>query len=196
MAFDAAPLAAFAFATSITPGPNNLMLMSSGARFGLRRTTPHLLGVTLGFGLLALCVALGLAQIFNAFPMAEIVMKGLSAAFILYLASKIAQSGGGEEAESKERPLSFAGALLFQWINPKCWAMALTAMTVYAPTEGEIVPIVGAISLFCMVNLPCCWTWAAAGAPIFRWLKRPGQRRAFNVTMATLLVISMVPMIS
>ena len=195
MISEAAPLAAFAFAASITPGPNNLMLMSSGARFGLRRTLPHVIGVTFGFGVLALCVGQGLAQILQAAPALEVVMKAASAVFILYLAYKIARSGQAKAKTASDRPMSLLSAAAFQWINPKAWAMALTAMTVYAPSEASFLALVATAGLFCAVNLPCCSAWAATGGAIARRLKAPGRQRAFNCVMAGLLVLSMAPLL-
>lgn len=198
MIIDAAPLAAFAFATSITPGPNNLMLMSSGARFGLRRTTPHMLGVTIGFGVIAIAAGLGLARALEAEPSLRFVMTGVAAGFMLYLAWRLATAPdtgalGAEEAEG--RPLSFLEAALFQWVNPKTWAMALSAMTLYTPEEPSLGVILAAAAVFCAVNLPCVGVWAAAGVRLVGLLRAPGQRRVFNRVMAALLALSVAPML-
>lgn len=194
MPIDAAPLIAFAFATSITPGPNNLMLMASGARFGLRRTTPHLLGVTLGFGVLALALGFGLGQALQTLPTLRAVMTVAALSFMLYLAWKVATAGDAAEPAADARPLSFFGAVLFQWINPKTWAMALSVVTLYA---ADVAPIylIAAVALFCAVNLPCCGAWAVAGRHIARLLRRPYQRRAFNISMAVLMIASMAPVL-
>ncbi|MCI4665888.1 MAG: LysE family translocator [Neomegalonema sp.] len=195
MTLDAFPLAAFAFATSITPGPNNLMLMASGARFGLRRTTPHLLGVTLGFGVLTIAAGLGVATMVQAAPEAKFVMQAAAAAFVLYLAWKIISAHETAQAAAGAAPLSFLQAAAFQWINPKGWAMALTAITAYTPSDAPLGVIVAAAAVFCVVNFPCVGAWAAAGVRIFSWLKSPGQRRVFNWLMAGFLVASMAPIV-
>lgn len=189
MLIDAAPLAAFAFASSITPGPNNLMLLASGARFGVRRSAPHMLGVSLGFGVLALCVGFGLARVFDAAPWLETVMKVLAAGFILYLAWKVATAETSEGPSAADAPLTFLQAALFQWINPKAWAMALTAMTIYVAADTPWA-VLGAAAIFCAVNFPCILVWTAAGKEIARVLGRPSRRRAFNIAMAVLMVAS------
>ncbi|MEM8977490.1 MAG: LysE family translocator, partial [Pseudomonadota bacterium] len=128
-------LAAFALVTSITPGPNNLMLMASGANYGFHRTIPHMLGIGLGFVLMVMLVGLGVIQVFDAYPLAYTLLKIVSMAYLLYLAWKIATSSPPSEAGETGRPITFLQAALFQWINPKAWAMALTAISVYTPSQ-------------------------------------------------------------
>ena len=123
-------LVTFAFVTSITPGPNNLMLMASGANFGVRRTVPHMLGVALGFVFMAVLVGAGLAQAFMAVPQLYTALKVASVAYLLYLAWKIAMAPPPGETARPGRPMTFLAAAAFQWINPKAWAMALTAVSV------------------------------------------------------------------
>ncbi|MEO1274742.1 MAG: LysE family translocator, partial [Pseudomonadota bacterium] len=122
------PLAAFAFATSITPGPNNLMLMASGANFGIRRTVPHMLGVGIGFGLMVVLVGLGVMRIFEAAPWVQTVLRAAGLCYVAWLAISIARAAAPEEAGSDGTPFSFTAAAAVQWINPKAWAMALTAI--------------------------------------------------------------------
>jgi len=119
-------LAAFAFVTSITPGPNNLMLMASGANFGFRRTIPHMLGVGLGFTVMIVLVGVGLAQIFEAYPEARTALKIISVIYLLYLAWKIANAAAPTSAEEAGTPITFIQAALFQWVNPKAWSMAFS----------------------------------------------------------------------
>ena len=189
-----AALAAFAFVTSITPGPNNLMLMASGANFGVRRTVPHMLGVALGFVLMAVLVGAGLAQVFTAVPQAYTGLKVLSVAYLLYLAWRIATAPPPGEAARAGRPMSFIAAAAFQWVNPKAWAMALTAVSVYAPSQS-----LGGIGLvavvFGIVNLPSVGVWAALGQGMRRVLTNPRRMRVFNVGMAALLVASLAPVL-
>jgi threonine/homoserine/homoserine lactone efflux protein len=190
-----AALALFAFVTSITPGPNNLMLMASGANFGLRRTVPHMLGVGLGFVAMAIGVGVGLMQVFDALPAAYDVLRALGAAYMLRLAWKIAHAAPPEGGEATGRPMSFLAACAFQWVNVKAWAMAVTAVSLYAPSRSwEAVALVAAV--FGAVNLPSVSLWAVLGVQMRRWLRSPRRLRAFNWTMAALLVASLWPMLN
>jgi threonine/homoserine/homoserine lactone efflux protein len=188
-------LTGFAFATSVTPGPNNMMLLASGANFGLRRTVPHMLGISLGHALMVFVVGLGLAGLFLAEPRLFMVLKLVSVAYMLWLAWKIATAAPPRPGEVKGRPFTFLQAAAFQWVNPKAWAMALTAVTVYAP-GGEVWPTAAVAGVFAMVNLPSVAVWAAMGQALRRWLDTPGRLRVFNGAMAVLLVLSLWPVLS
>lgn len=188
-------LVAFAFVTSITPGPNNLMLMASGANFGFRRTLPHMLGVSLGFAAMALVIGLGLAELFQRVPETLIALKIVSVAFLLYLAWKIATAAGVGEGAENGRPMTFLQAAAFQWVNPKAWAMALTAVSVYAPSQ-TLGAIASVAIIFAAVNLPSVASWAALGLGIRRALSDPARLRAFNWVMAGLLVATLWPVLA
>ncbi len=186
-------LALFAFVSSITPGPNNLMLMSSGLNYGFRMTLPHLLGVAIGFTLMVVLVGLGVMTLFDSFPMSYQILKVLSIAYLLYLAGKIALSSNADaNSFSKSKPMTFIQAALFQWVNPKAWTMALTAITIYAPSRNLAAILLVAL-VFGLVNLPCVSLWVATGKRMQVILKEPKHLRAFNVTMALLLVMSLYP---
>lgn len=192
-------LAAFAFVTSITPGPNNLMLMASGATFGVRRTVPHMLGVALGFVAMAALIGAGLGQAFAAVPQLYAVLKVASIAYLVFLAWKIAMAPpSSEEKQGRTaragRPMTFLAAAAFQWVNPKAWAMALTATSVYAPSQ-TIGGIAAVAAVFGAVNLPSVGAWAVMGQEMRRVLTSPARLRAFNVLMAVLLVASLVPVL-
>lgn len=187
-------LVAFAFVTSITPGPNNLMLMASGANFGFRRTIPHMLGVAIGFVVMAVLVGAGLMRIFDAFPVTYLILKILSVLYLLYLAWKIANASKPRQFEKRATPISFLQAALFQWVNPKAWAMALTAISVYAPTQTFQAILVVA-GVFGAINLPSVSCWAILGQQMQRFLNSPARLRGFNVTMAVLLVASLYPVL-
>lgn len=187
-------LIAFAFVTSITPGPNNLMLMASGANFGFRRTVPHMLGISIGFIVMVLLIGVGLVQIFDAFPVAYTVMKFLSVAFLLYLAWKIATAAPIHGVGEVGKPFSFIQAALFQWVNPKAWAMALSAIAAYAP-DKEITSIALVAVVFGAVNLPSISFWTTMGKQAQKVLTNPARLRAFNWTMAGLLIASLVPVL-
>ncbi len=195
-------LVAFALVSSITPGPNNLMLMASGANFGVRRTVPHMLGVALGFVLMVALVGIGLVGVFEAYPVSYTLLKVVSVAYLLWLAWRIANSAPPETAKTGEtvetgeggQPMTFLEAALFQWVNPKAWAMALTAVTVYAPSRS-----LGAILLvacvFGAVNLPSVGSWAVLGQQMRRVLTNRTRLRVFNAAMALLLVASLLPVV-
>ncbi|MEL6464746.1 MAG: LysE family translocator [Pseudomonadota bacterium] len=187
-------LAAFALVSSITPGPNNLMLMASGANFGFRRTIPHMLGVGLGFVFMVLLVGAGLVQVFDAYPISHTVLKVASVSYLLYLAAKIATAAPISDDDKAGTPLTFLQAAAFQWVNPKAWTMALTAVTVYTPdtTFGAIV-IVGVV--FGAINLPAVSSWTLLGQQMARLLTNPARLAAFNWIMAALLIASLYPVL-
>lgn len=183
-------LAIFAMGTSITPGPNNLMLMASGANFGFQRTIPHMLGISIGHGFMIVVIGLGLIQLFDAYPLLHTTMQVLSVAYLLFLAWKIANAAPPIEGEAAGRPFSFLQAVGFQWVNPKGWFMALTAITVYAPSESLVAIAIVAL-IFSSVNLPSIVIWVCLGQSLRRFLTNHARLRAFNWTMAALLVASL-----
>ena len=187
-------LAAFALATSITPGPNNLMLMTSGANFGVRRTLPHLAGVFLGFVLMVAVVGAGVGQVLAAHPLIADGMGVIALVYVVWLAVRVARSAPDGMAKQERRPMSFLGAVLFQWVNPKGWAMALTAVSVYAPLPG-VEGVVLVALVFGAVNLPSVSLWMVAGVHLRRLLGTPLRVRSFNAVMAVLLLASAVPML-
>ena len=187
-------LALFAFVSSITPGPNNLMLMASGANFGFRRTIPHMLGVALGFVFMVLMVGVGLVQVFDAFPVSYTVLKVVSVLYLLWLAWKIANAGPAEASGDSGTPMTFVQAAAFQWVNPKAWAMALTAISAYTPEQTmTAILLVGVV--FGAINLPSVGSWTVLGQQMARFLTNPRRLIAFNWTMAGLLVASLYPVI-
>ena len=188
-------LAGFALATLYTPGPNNLMLMASGANYGLRRTVPHLLGVALGFPVLAICVGLGLAAAFEAFPALGTVMKVIAVAFLIWLAWKVATAAPPGSATVEGRPLTFLQATAFQWVNPKAWAMALGAMAAYAATGGALRVVLVAF-IFAIFGIGSAVAWTLLGTQIRRLMSTPTRLRIFNYTMAALLLASLWPVMS
>ena len=190
-----AALAAFALVSSITPGPNNMMLMASGANFGLRRTVPHALGVGFGFTLMIVLVGVGLMGLFDLFPVLNLILKIISVAYLLWLAWKIANAGAPSGGDSpRGRPMSFGQAGLFQWVNPKAWSMALTAIALYAP-DRNVAAVLLVAAIFGIINLPSTSLWAVMGVSLRGWLSSPARLRAFNWTMAALLVGSLALLI-
>ena len=188
-------LAVFMLASSITPGPNNLMLMASGANFGWRRTLPHMFGVALGFTLMVLLVGVGLVQVFDAFPVSYRILKVASILYLLFLAWKIATAAAPEgQSGAGGTPFGFIQAALFQWVNPKAWSMALTAVSVYSPSRSTAaIALVAAV--VGIVNLPCVSVWMVLGQQLQRVLTSTTRLRVFNLTMAVLLVLSLYPVL-
>lgn len=182
-------LAGFAFVSSVTPGPNNLMVLSSGANFGFRRTVPHVLGISLGHGFLILCVGLGLAALLQALPVLGTALRIGALVYMTWLAWKIATAAPIQRGKASGAPLTFFQAAAFQWINPKGWSMAITAIAAYANTglNGVLVVVVA----FVAVNLPSVSLWAALGTQVARLLETPRHLRMFNWTMAALLMASL-----
>jgi threonine/homoserine/homoserine lactone efflux protein len=187
-------LAAYAFVTSVTPGPNNIMLLASGVNFGFRRTLPHMLGIALGHAFMVFVVGMGLVGVFISYPPARTALTVISIAYMLWLAWKIAHAAPPDGASSKARPLTFLQAAAFQWVNPKAWIMSLGAVTLYAPGQ-EWLAVAWVALVFVMVNFPSVSIWAMAGVGLRRVLQRPPLLRAFNYTMAALLVLSLYPVV-
>jgi threonine/homoserine/homoserine lactone efflux protein len=189
-------LLAFAFVSSATPGPNNLMLMASGTNFGFVRTIPHMLGVSLGFVLMVILVGLGLAKLFEAVPVLRLALKIGSVGYLIYLAWKIATSSAPKgEDTSVAKPMTFLQAALFQWVNPKAWTMALGAVSVYVPATNPIMGLFIVAAVFGAINLPVVSGWAAMGVQLRRFLQEPVKLRIFNLTAAVLLLASLYPVI-
>jgi threonine/homoserine/homoserine lactone efflux protein len=186
----------FALVASITPGPNNLMMMASGATFGLKRSAPHMAGVVLGFGAMTLAVGLGLAEVLKASPALFAVLRWAAAAYILYIAYRMITAKGPGVAVTGEKPMSFLGAVAFQWINPKAWVMALGALGTYAEPSHFLVDVAIIAVVFMIINVPCALTWTGFGTGIRRWFRKPIHLKAFNWTMATLLVASLYPLVT
>ncbi|WFC62204.1 LysE family translocator [Pseudomonas sp. REST10] len=186
----------FAFVTSVTPGPNNMMLLASGVNFGLRRSIPHMLGISLGFMLLVTATGLGLGQLFERVPVLHEVLRYVGAAYLLYLAWKIAQAGAPQSRENPTaKPFTFLQAAAFQWVNPKAWIMAIGAITTYTPQDGFFSNVLLIAALFALVNCPSVGLWTVAGSLLRNWLDNPRLLRAFNIGMALLLVASLYPIL-
>lgn len=185
----------FALVSSITPGPNNLMLMNSGATFGIKKTIPHLLGVVFGFILMVMLVGLGIMQIFELYPISNDILKITSVSYLLYLSFKIATSTKAPSSNNTNtKPFSFVQGALFQWVNPKAWTMALTAISIYASsTDFDAVLFVALI--FGIINLPSISVWVFLGKKIQFLLTSHKRLRAFNMTMALLLIGSLYPVV-
>ncbi|MCF7779402.1 LysE family translocator [Sulfitobacter sp. M220] len=187
-------LLAFAFVATVTPGPNNLMLMTSGANFGFRRTLPHMLGIVGGVSIMALLVGAGLMALFDAVPALNLVLKVVSVGYLLWLAFKIGTAAPVEERDADNHPMTVLQAATFQWVNPKAWAMCLSAITLYAP-DRSLLSVAIVSGAFAVVCFPAISVWAWLGTVVRQWLSNEAKLRVFNITMAALLVASLYPVL-
>ena len=186
-------LSVFAFVASITPGPNNLMLMASGANYGYLRTIPHMAGVVVGFTTMLLLVGVGLIKIFDTVPASYLVLKVVSIVYLVYLAWRIATAAApGEASAEGGKPFTFLQAALFQWVNPKAWTIGLTAITVYAPTRS-LGAILLLMIIFTAVTGPSISLWTLVGQQLRSLLTNKMRLRVFNGLMAALLIASLYP---
>jgi threonine/homoserine/homoserine lactone efflux protein len=195
MIVDPLPFATYSFVMSITPGPNNVMLTASGAAFGFRRTIPHMLGISVGFGVELLAVCAGLGAVFTRWPELQTVLRWVGALYLLYLGVRMLSSGFAN-TDVSQRPVTFLEAAVFQFLNPKAWVMTITAATLFLPHEIGVLAA-GAYMLAVMVvmNLPCIAVWALFGSSLRRFLERPASRMGFNAAMAVALTATGVIMV-
>ena len=186
----------FAVVSSITPGPNNMMILASGVNFGFARSLRHLFGITLGFGLMVLLVGLGLHTLLERFPLIYSAMRWAGSAYLLWLAWKLANAGPpAVNARISAQPMGFFAAAAFQWVNPKAWVMAVTAISTFLPPQAQALHIISLATLFTALNLPCVATWGAFGSALRRMLQDPRRLRIFNRVMALALAGSVIPML-
>lgn len=184
----------FAASTSITPGPNNIMIMTSGLNFGTRKSLPHYLGICIGFPLMVALIGFGFGFVFDQFPLLHEIIKIIGIVYLLYLSWVIANAAPKSLDTNESKPISFFQAVLFQWVNPKAWIMATGAVATYTSTASDIYLQVLLIALvFLAVSFPCIGTWLFFGVWLKKFLKDPAHQRTFNISMAVLLVSSIMP---
>ena len=188
-------LLGFAFATSITPGPNNMMLFASGVNFGFKRTIPHMFGISSGFFTLLIGIGYGLGALLETVPLLYTAIKFAGGIYLLWIAWKIANTHEIGEAKTGAKPMTFLGAAAFQWVNPKAWVMAVTAMATYTDPNAFFVSVMLVGAVFSIVNLPSVSVWAGFGSVLREWLSVPPRLKWFNISMAVLLVASLWPML-
>jgi threonine/homoserine/homoserine lactone efflux protein len=186
----------FTLSMSITPGPNNVMLMASGLNFGVNKSLPHLFGVCLGFPSMFILVGLGLGVVFEQYPMIHDVIKVLGIVYLIYLAWQIAHAKKTSLKGKVSSPFTFIQAALFQWVNPKAWVMASTSIAVYTSVTGSMFyQVLSLAVIFVFTGLCCCSSWLFLGHGLKRLLKSDAHRMLFNTVMAILLVASVFPAI-
>ncbi|UGX96001.1 LysE family translocator [Bradyrhizobium barranii subsp. barranii] len=180
----------FALVMFFTPGPNNIMLLSSGLTYGFRRTIPHIAGITIGFAFMVGAVGLGLGTVFLAYPILQTILKYAGAAYLIYLAAVIAFSG---PAKPGEGPMTFWGAAMFQWINAKGWVIVIGTITAYAAIAQFPLNIAIQTLISLLVGTVSTVVWALFGTALRPVLTSERLVRAFNIVMALLLLASLYP---
>ncbi len=184
----------FAVVMYFTPGPNNIMLLSSGLTYGFRRTIPHIAGITIGFAFMVAAVGLGLGSVFLAYPILQTILKYAGAAYLIYLAAVIAVSGPAEPDQDNGRgPMTFWGAAMFQWINAKGWVIVIGTITAYAAIARFPLNIAIQTLVSLLVGTASTIVWAFFGTALRPVLTSERLVRAFNVLMALLLLASLYP---
>lgn len=185
----------FAFVASITPGPNNVMLLASGANFGFRRTLPHMFGIEIGFVSLIAAVGLGLGALLTAMPMLDTALKIAGALYLVYIAWRIATTRSMASATGASRPLNVLQAAAFQWINPKGWVMAVSAVAIYSRPDALAQSILAVIACFALSGLIATPTWTGFGTALSAYLDDPDRLKWFNIAMGVLLVLSLAALV-
>ena len=184
----------FMLSMGITPGPNNILVASSGVNFGFKATVPHILGITVGYPLMLLIVGIGLAKIFIAVPLFHVILKYLSIAYLLYLAAHLALASALGEARRTPKPMTFLQAAAFQWVNGKGWVVALSAVTTYTVVNSTLpLQIVALSGIALVITVASVCIWAFFGSVLRQFLHTERRRRLFNYSMAALLVASIIP---
>lgn len=186
------PLLIFSISTSISPGPNNLMLLSSGLNHGIRKSLAHFCGICLGFSSMTLFVAIGLGVLFKSHPSVNEGLKYLGSAYMLYLAWKIYKSNDKIDASHSAKPLTFLQASLFQWLNPKAWVMVIGAISMFTLSTNFIINAIAICCAFLLAFLPSGFAWLYFGLLMQKVLKSEKHKHWFNTTMAILLVASVL----
>ena len=187
----------FAIATCVTPGPNNAMIMTSGLNYGIQRSLPHYLGIILGFPAMVIAVGLGLTSLFEKYAVLHLLLKTAGASYLTFLAWKIASAPVSDLSVTEGKPFTFLQAAAFQWVNPKAWVLAVGATATYtvAGSDYGLQVLVIAI-IFLIFGAPCIMLWLWFGASLKRLLQKPESVKYFNYAMATLLMLSLLPVFS
>ncbi len=191
-------IATFTLSTSISPGPNNIMLLSSGLTFGYKRTIPHMAGVFLGFPLMVLIVGLGMGALFEKFPIVLTILKGVGILYLFWMAYKIANNSSSYDVEenTESKPFSFMQAAMFQWVNPKAWIMAITSISIFVTSnENGLFQIIIISLIYFLSGCVSCNTWAFGGTVLKKFIKSEKSVQRLNIAMAILLVASVIPII-
>ena len=185
----------FAAVMYFTPGPNNVMLLSSGLTYGFRRTLPHISGIAVGMAFMIAAVGVGLGTVFITYPVLQTILKYAGAAYLIYLAAAIAMSGPPKPGEAGRKPMSFWGAAVFQWVNVKGWVMVIGSITAYAAIAAFPWNILIQTLITLVVGVPATVIWTLFGSALRPVLTSQTAVRAFNIVMAILLLASLIPVL-
>ena len=186
----------FALIAAVTPGPNNVMLTTTGLNFGVRRGIPHLLGICIGFPIMLALIGFGFGKLFQLYPIIHEIIKVIGIVYLLYLAWKIATTIGDGSADSQSKPIGFLQAAAFQWVNAKAWIMGTSALAAFTTLDETFFLQVTIICItFAIITLPCAGVWLVFGAGLQRFLRDPKHLKLFNLAMALLLVASILPVV-
>ncbi len=186
----------FAIIAAVTPGPNNVMLTTTGLNFGVRRGLPHLVGICIGLLVMLALIGLGFGSLFELYPILHEVIRIIGIVYLLYLSWKIASARGGVGHIDQDKPINFWQAAAFQWVNPKAWIMGSSALAAYTSLDGSFFTQVAIICFsFAVITFPCAGAWLVFGAGLQRFLRDPGHLKLFNMAMALLLAASILPVV-
>jgi threonine/homoserine/homoserine lactone efflux protein len=186
---------AFTFVAGITPGPNNIMLFASGLNHGVKKSLPHYFGICIGFIFLVAAIGFGLGAIFKQSPLLHQILKIVGAIYLVYLAWKIACASTASSCGDIRYPFTFIEAALFQWVNPKAWVISIGAIATFSIPSNIIGSITAIIIMYFIMGLLTMGIWLTLGSTLQRFLKSEKRKRIFNISMAILLVFSIIPMV-
>lgn len=186
----------FAFVSSISPGPNNIMLTSSGLNFGIYRSLPQLFGVVIGFPIMILIIGFGLGAVFVSQPSVQFVLKIVGSSYLVYLAYRISQQSQVNIGNTKAKPLTFIQSALFQWVNPKAWIMATSSIATFTNMNtSPYIQVLLIAAIFSLIAIPSTFAWLVFGKVLKKILHKPRALLLFNYAMAILLLLSIAPTI-
>lgn len=185
----------FTFVAGITPGPNNMMLMASGVNHGIRKSLPHYFGICIGFPIMVAVVGFGMGTLFSRYPGVYSSIKVLGIAYLLYLSWKIGNAGNPNATKNVREPLSFIQAAIFQWLNPKAWVIAIGALAAFTSRENFNTGVLTVVLIYFFMGFICMALWLKLGQSLQHVLKKGRRIHYFNIAMAALLVVSILPMV-
>ena len=188
-------MAIYSFVTSVSPGPNNTVLLTLSARFGQKGALPHLVGMVIGLSVMVIAMSAGLGAFFTAFPAVYQVMKYVGFAYVLYMAWRIYRAAVPQPGEDGGSPTTIWRATLFQWVNPKAWIVIATFVTAYVPVELGVLSVLIALAMFIGFTMPGAIVWVFVGTLLARWLRTARSQKIFTTVMALALVASMLPVL-
>ncbi len=190
-----ASLFVFTLVAGITPGPNNMMLLASGLNYGIKKSIPHYLGICIGFPVMVAAVGFGIDIIFNKYPSVYLYLKAVGIVYLLYLAWKISNSGNLKASPNIRKPFTFLQAAVFQWLNPKAWIIAVGALAAFSNKEHFTTSVLTVIFAYFVTGSLAMAFWLTLGRSLQSLLHTELRVKYFNITMAALLALSVIPIV-